>query len=360
MTNWSSFQAVASFLVLAFAAAGCGSNGDAGNVDECLTSLRINLEVGDGAVIDKVHYEITGNGIIPITGFIDTSAPGSTASVEAFGIPPGKDYLVTMTATSDDGLMCGGAASFNVDAGVSTEVDLILHCTGSEQFGGVRVNGELNVCAELEKVVVAPLQVASGYALSVEAEASDAEGDEIKYRWTATGGSFDNANAPQTVFLCGDADQEEITVEVSDDKFDYCIDGWTIDVTCVDDDEGAGGSGGSGGSSGGGGSGGAGGAGGSAGAGGEGGAGGTAGTGGAGGSAGAGGEGGAGGTAGTGGTGGSGGSGGQGGAGGTAGTGGTGGAGATAGTGGAGGSDGSAGSGGTGSVDECLVSISVR
>jgi hypothetical protein len=352
MTNWSSFQAVASSLVLAFAAAGCGSNGDAGNVDECLTSLRINLEVGDGAVIDEVDYEITGNGITPITGFINTSAPGSTASVEAFGIPPGVNYMVEMVATSVDGaLMCGGASSFNVAAGMSTEVDLILHCTGSEQFGGVRVNGKLNVCAELEKVVVAPLQVASGYALSVEADASDEEGDEVEYRWTATGGSFDDENAPQTVFICGDADQEQITVEVSDDEFDYCIDGWTIDVTCVDDDEGSGGSGGSGGSSGAGGSGGAGGAGGSAGAGGEGGAGGTAGTGGAGGSAGAGGEGGAGG---------SGGSGGQGGAGGTAGTGGTGGAGGTAGTGGAGGSDGSAGSGGTGSVDECLVSISVR
>jgi hypothetical protein len=358
MTNWSSFQAVASFLFLVFAAIGCGGNGDSGNLDPCLTALRINLEVGDGAVIDEVDYEITGNGIVPITGTINTSAPGSTASVEAFGIPPGEGYVVTMVATSVDGtLMCGGAATFDVGAGVSTEVDLMLHCKGSERFGGVRVNGKLNICAEIEKTIVAPLQIASGYALSVEAEASDSESDAIEYRWSATGGSFDDASAPQTVFICGEADQEQITIEVSDDAFEYCIDAWTINVTCVDDD-GEGGGGGSGGSpSGGGGSSGTGGAGGS-------GEGGSGGTGGAGGSAGTGGAGGFGGSAGSGGAGGAGGSAGTGGAGGfggSAGSGGGGGAGGSAGTGGVGGFGGSAsgGAGGSG-PDECLVSILVR
>jgi hypothetical protein len=252
---------------------------------------------------------------------------------------------------------------------VSTEVNLMLHCKGSEQFGGVRVNGKLNVCAELEKVIVAPLQIASGYALSVEADASDEESDEIEYRWTATGGSFDDPNASQAVFICGDADQEQITVEVSDDAFEYCIDGWTINVTCVDDNEGTGGSGGSGGSSGGGGSSGTGGAPdtGEGGSGGTGGAGGSAGTGGAGGF---GGSAGTGGSGGTGGAGGSAGTGGAGGFGGSAGSGGTGGAGGSAGTGGVGGSVGSGGTGGAGGIgsggqggngpDECLVSISVR
>jgi hypothetical protein len=348
MTNRSSFQAVASFLVLAFAAVGCGSNGDSGNIDECLTALRINLEVGDGAVIDEVDYEIAGNGITPITGTINTSAPGSTASVEAFGIPPGEGYSIYMEATSKDGeLTCKGSALFPITVDQVTEVLVMLHCKGSERFGGVRVNGKLNVCAELEKVVVAPLQVASGYALSVEADATDEEGDEVEYRWTATGGSFDNASAPHAVFVCGDADQEQITVEVSDDEFDYCIDGWMIDVTCVDDDEGTGGSPGAGGSSGTGGAGGSG-------------EGGSGGAGGSGGFAGAGGAGGIGGSAGSGGAGGSAGSGGAGGIGGSAGQGGAGGSGGIDGTGGAGGLDGSAGSGGTGSVDECLVSISVR
>jgi hypothetical protein len=167
MMNWSSLQAVAWSVVLTLAAFGCATSNEAGEVDPCLTALRINLEVGDGAVINEVEYEISGNSIEPIGGTINTSAPGSTASFETFGLPPGEGYIVMMVATSVDGtLTCGGAATFDVGVGVSTEVDVILHCKGSERFGGVRVNGKLNICAELDKVIVAPLQTASGYAAS--------------------------------------------------------------------------------------------------------------------------------------------------------------------------------------------------
>jgi hypothetical protein len=173
MTNWISLQAVAWSLVLTLAAVGCSSSGDSGKVNPCLTALRINLEVGDGAVINEVEYEISGNNMEPMGGTINTSAPGSTASVETFGIPPGEGYIVMMVATSVDGMLtCGGAATFDVGVGVSTEVDVILHCKGSERFGGVRVNGKLNICAELDKVIVAPLQTASGYALDVSAAGS--------------------------------------------------------------------------------------------------------------------------------------------------------------------------------------------
>ncbi|MGD8825542.1 MAG: hypothetical protein PVI24_11210, partial [Myxococcales bacterium] len=233
MTNWSFARTLAWSLVLGLAFAGCGSGG--GEVDPCATALRINLQVANGAVIDEVQYEISGNGMEPMGGVINTSAPGSTASVETFGLPPGEGYVVTMVATSVDGtLTCGGASTFDVGAGISTDVEVMLNCKGSEQFGGVRVNGKLNICSELDKVIVAPLQTSSGYALSVQAAASDEEGDAIAYSWTATGGSFDDASAQATVFVCGDANAEEITVEVSDDQFEYCVDGWTVAVNCVD------------------------------------------------------------------------------------------------------------------------------
>lgn len=295
MTNRSSLITVAWSVLFGLVAAACSSGGDA--VDPCVTALRINLEVANGAVIDEVQYEITGNGMAPMGGTIDTSAPGSTASVETFGLAPDEGYVITMTASSVDGsLMCGGATTFDVGAGVSTEVDVMLHCKGSEQFGGVRVNGKLNICAELDKVIVAPLQTGSGYALAVQAEASDEEGDAIAYSWTATGGAFDDPSAAQAVFTCGDASEEEITVEVSDDQFEYCVDGWTVAVNCVD-----------------------------------------------------------GGTGGTGGNGGGNGSGGGSGAGGTGGVGGSG----AGGTGGVGG-QGNTGSGGTGSSNECLLTVSVQ
>ena len=248
----SLLQALAWSLVLPVVAAGCNSSSGTDDKIDCLTALRINLETADGTVIDQVEYEITGNGMPAMGGAIDTSAPGSTASVEQFGIPEGTGYLVTMVATSVDGsLMCGGSSTFDVGAGVSAEVDVMLNCKGSEQFGGVRVNGKLNVCSELEKVIVAPLQTSAGFALAVSAVGSDAEGDDFAYRWTATGGSFDDPSAAETVFNCEDASAEELTIEVSDDGFEYCIDFWTVPVNCVDSD-GAGGSGGSGGSAGGG------------------------------------------------------------------------------------------------------------
>jgi hypothetical protein len=331
MTHSSSSQALAWSLVLALTAVGCSSSDTTDDKGDCLTALRLNLEVADGAVIDMVEYTITGNGMMPMGGVIDTSAPGATASVEQFGIPPGTGYVVTMVATSVDGmLMCGGAATFDVAAGASTEVMVLLHCKGTERFGGVRVNGKLNVCAELDKVVVAPLQTAAGYALDVRALGSDEEGDDVTYRWTATGGAFDDPNAAETIFTCGEAAEEELTIEVSDDAFKYCSDYWTVPVNCVDDD-GAGGTGGAAGSGGSG-----------AGGGGGTGAGGTAGSGGAAGGGGSGGVAGAGGT---------------GGNGGSAGTAGAGGAGGSAGGAGDGGSSG--GSGGT-APPECVVSLSVE
>jgi hypothetical protein len=306
----------------------CNSDNGTDDKTDCLTALRINLEVADGTVIEEVEYEITGNGMMPMGGTINTSAPGATASVEQFGIPAGEGYLVTMVATSADGsLMCGGSSTFDVGAGVSTAVDVILNCKGSEQFGGVRVNGKLNICAELDKVIVAPLQTSSGFALEVSALGSDTEGDDFEYSWTASGGSFDDPSAAATVFNCEGASSEMLTVEVSDDGFVYCIDGWTVPVDCVDGDGGAGGNGGDGGAAG---------------------TGGDPGTGGTGGS-------------GTGGTGGSG-TGGTGGSGtGGSGSGGTGGSG-TGGSGTGGSGSGGTGEGGRGGSvpPQCLVSLSVE
>ena len=329
MTHRTLPGALACSVALTLLATGCGSSGSTDDTIECVTALRLDLEVADGTVIEEVEYEITGNGMQPMGGVINTSAPGSTASVEQFGIPPGDGYTVTMVATSVDGsITCGGASTFDVGAGVSTEVDVLLNCKLSPQFGGVRVNGKLNACAELEKVIVAPLQTATGFALDVSAIGSDAEGDDFAYSWTASSGSFEDPAAPQTIYTCEGVAPAELRVEVSDDDFDYCIDGWTVPVDCVD----GGGTGGTGGV--GGGSGGVGGTGG-----------GTGGSSGSGGTAG---------SAGTGGVGGSG-----GGAGGAAGTAGAGGSAGSAGGPGDGGSGGSAGS--NGSIPPaCIVTLSVR
>ena len=333
-------------------AAGCSDNSRA---VPCTTDLLVDLRVTTDAedpdfAIDAVLWTITGEGIAPMMGVINTSDPGATASVEVFGLHPGG-YAIDLEASSVDGeTTCRGSAVFDVTAGVATEVGVLLRCKVGERFGAVRVNGKLNICAELTKAVVAPLQTSIGNVIAVSAQAEDTEDDPIEYAWSADSGSFASPSAPATFYTCEELGDHELSISVSDDGFAYCIDDWTVDIRCVDDD-GAGGTGGNGATGGAGGSGassGSGGAGGSAGAGGGAGAGGSGGAGGVGGSGASGGAGGLGGSGGSGGAGGSGAAGGSGGIGGSGATGGSGGIGGSAGAGGSGGAAGNGATGGAG------------
>jgi len=290
----------------ALTAVGCTTDQAPGG--ENTGSLSLDLTVAGDFEIDEVLWKITGGDMPDMMGTINTSAPGSTASVEVFGIPEGDGYLIEMEATSTDGeLTCKGSAMFDIDVGQVTEVHVMLNCKKPERFGGVRVNGKFNICAELTKVVVSPLQTSVGNDIDLASAAVDQEGDTIAYQWSSNSGSIADPMAANTTYTCTTEGDDEITITVSDDGFIHCMSSWTVPVTCVPDGGGTGGAGGDGGAGG---------------AAGVGGAGGAAGEGGAGGAAGAGGVGGAGGAAGAGGVGGAAGAGGVGGAGGTGGAGG--------------------------------------
>ena len=212
--------------------AGCGSESE--TLDSS-GALQLSLELDSGVQTDEVAYEITGNGITPLAGTIDTSAAEATASVEDFGLPPGEGYLVALSATSVDGeTSCDGEATFAVATGQATGVMVTLHCEGPPVLGAVRVDGTLNVCARLDKVVVSPLQTSQGATVQVRASGSDEEGDAVAYRWTAEGGSFANPSNAETTLKCGETIEEAITIEVSDDDFEHCVDTWTVAVRCVD------------------------------------------------------------------------------------------------------------------------------
>ena len=272
-------------------AAGCSTTTDSpeGNTG----ALSVDLVIADGIVINEVGWQITGNGM-DMSDTINVSAPGSTASVEVFGLPPGEeDYTVTLTAESaDEQVTCRGSADFNVEIGQTTDVMVVLNCKLPRRLGGVRVNGEFNICAELIKAVVSPLATSVGNDIDVSAQAVDQEGDPIAFSWTGMGGSFADASAAATTYTCEEVGDHEITISVTDND-EYCdMATWTIPVTCVAGDGGTGGTGGAGGETGGGGAGGVAGGGGAGGETGGGGAGGETGGGGAGGETGGGGAGG--------------------------------------------------------------------
>ena len=84
-----SMRCLVAFLLGATLTVGCTSSdtpqGETG-------SLSVDLVIADGIVINQVEWQITGNDM-NMSSTIDVSAPGSTASVEVFGLPPGRRRL---------------------------------------------------------------------------------------------------------------------------------------------------------------------------------------------------------------------------------------------------------------------------
>lgn len=235
------------FAPLALACA-VGTVGDGNGESADTGSLSLELALDNGAEINQVDWEITREAMEPMSGLIDTSAPGATASVEVFGLDPGDGYTITMTATAtDEQTECKGSADFSVAVGQATDLMVMLRCEGPARFGAVRVNGKFNVCAELVKAIVSPLQTSVGNSIDLFADGEDAEGDELRFWWMADGGDIPDADNATAKFICTEEGDFEITVTVSDDDWTYCKDSWSVAVRCV----GGGGTGGTGGDAGG-------------------------------------------------------------------------------------------------------------
>lgn len=225
------FLRSSSLTLLSILALGCSSDT---TTSEGTGSLELTLELGNGSEIDQVEWSITSPGMEPMSGLIDTSAPMATASIEVFGLPPGDNYNIVMTARATDDTECRGDQDFSVTVGEATDIMVILSCETPTRLGAVRVNGKFNICAELAKVVVSPLQTSVGNDIDLSAQGVDVEGDDIEFLWTATDGTIADLSAAETTFTCTSVGDTEITVSVSDDGFDYCAAEWTIPVTCVD------------------------------------------------------------------------------------------------------------------------------
>lgn len=251
------------FLACAFA---IGCAGDTPSTSGDTGSLSLQLELGNGATVNTVEWVITRGGMEPMDGTIDTSAPGATASIEVFGLEPGDGYRITMTAQgTDEETRCTGDTDFSVTAGQATEIMVILSCKTPPRLGAVRANGKFNICTELAKMIVSPLQTSVGNTIDLSAIGEDAEGDDFEYMWTAEGGTVADPSAADTAFTCETEGEGFVAVTVSDDGFDVCDSGtWEVAVTCVGDGGGTGGAGGAAGEGGAGGAAGEGGAGGTA------------------------------------------------------------------------------------------------
>src|SRR6478752_3391589 len=209
-------------------------------------SLGLNLQVGSGVTVNTVTYSITGNGFSK-TGTIDTSG-SPTINGTIGGIPAGKAYTITLTATSAEGnATFTGSATFDVTAGKTTSVTIHLKGTATSGNGSVLVNGTLNVGPVVDELTVTPLQVYVGSTVSLTGVANDADAgpSPLTYYWSTTGGVIDKPLQPNATLTS--AKPGTFTVKFSASDGDVTTSSSTT-VTFIERSQ-DGGSGGSGGES---------------------------------------------------------------------------------------------------------------
>lgn len=228
---------------------GCSSEPLSGVGADQVGSLGLNLDVAPGVTLNSVAYTITGNGFTK-SGTIDSSG-SPTISGTIGGIPAGKAYSITLTATSvESGIVFSGSATFNVTAGGTTSVKVHLKGSGSTGNGNVSVNGTLNVGPVIDELTVTPLKVFVGSTITLTGVAKDADNgpSPLTYYWSTTGGVIDNPIAANTTLTSSTPGTFTLKLTVSDGEITSST---TSSVTFVERDaSGGGGNGGEGGASG--------------------------------------------------------------------------------------------------------------
>jgi hypothetical protein len=223
-------------------AAGTGCSGapvdtDKGSVGAGATgSIGLQLTPGAGVVIDLVSYTIVGPNGLTRPGSIDVSN-SSTLSAFVGGLPAGTGYTITLTATSTDNKTnCFGSATFDVVANTTTNVPVTFRCVKQKNNGSVIIGGTLNVCPNIDNLLINPLSAPVGGTITLGAVASDLDGlpAPLSYTWKTTGGTLGGASTAHATLTCTAAGTPLVTLTVSDgDPAPNCPATQSFDVTCT-------------------------------------------------------------------------------------------------------------------------------
>jgi hypothetical protein len=217
------------------AAVGCSDARDTGvgeanaGAPDSITS-RIALSLPSGSQIGSANYRVlSSENVILAAGAIDLSESGASLSLDLV-LAPGAGDVVQLWAETSAGAACAGTSPpFDVTPGQPIFVGLTLVC-GGDQPSSSR-------CPSLQSWGVAPVAAsAPAGSIDVGVVASSPDGsDPLSYDWIATAGTFLDASAADTRYVCTTVGPQTLTLTVRDDgSSPPCAATASFLVSCVD------------------------------------------------------------------------------------------------------------------------------
>jgi acid phosphatase len=198
-------------------------------------AVGLALQAAPGITLSTVSYTITGPGNFSKSGTIDVSNSTMLTATIA-GLPAGNGYNITVTGTSTDGATnCLGSAMFNVVAHQTGGVSVHLTCHEAPRTGAALVNGNLNICPQIDGIDANPAEVVTGgsIALNVQAHDSDHAPSALSYQWSGPIGTLSDTTSASPTFTCNTVGPVTLSVTVSDgDTTMGCADTSSVTVNC--------------------------------------------------------------------------------------------------------------------------------
>ena len=203
-------------------------------------ALSATFEITEGDIA-RVEWEVSGGGLTtPITGLAEvTTTPTLSVAVTIMDLPVATGYGIVLTAyDAADVNICRGSASFDIVEGATTNVPIVMTCSGSLVLpagsAGISATFQDNICPVINQINVVPQTIAVGHDATVSINANDPEGGTLAYDWTSLAGTFADPAAASTVYTCTQALDHNVSITVSDGD-SFCDQTRLLNVTCVPD-----------------------------------------------------------------------------------------------------------------------------
>src|SRR5437868_14715085 len=119
---------------------------DCSHRDSGVGDLQLELKVSTTSEIKTIDYQVSGNGITPVTVALDV-AKCTVASGVVSGLRAGKAYTVALSGTSTDGAVtCAGDTQVDVKEGKTAQANVVLQCSDTKGRGVVSITGTFDNC----------------------------------------------------------------------------------------------------------------------------------------------------------------------------------------------------------------------